>query len=84
MTQEERDQLAIEAFLTSKEGEDWQDFTEAVDRELAANPDAQTIEVPTAFLREAIADIKTNPLMFLHMKEAHDREQAAAGKAEGQ
>lgn len=83
MTNEERDQQAIEAFLNSPEGDAWQGFCEAVDRQLAANPEAEKIEVPTAFLREAIADIKTNPFAFLHLQEARDRAAAALDHGKG-
>lgn len=81
--EEEKFQQTMERFLVSREGDEWQGFCEAVDQQLAANPDAEKIEVPTAFLREAITEIKTNPLIFPHMKEAHDRAAAAIDQAEG-
>lgn len=82
MLNEEQQAELAERFLASREGDEWQGFIEATKKALEAAPDAETILVPTAFLREAIADIATNPLMFLHMKEAWDREAAALNLTE--
>lgn len=81
MLNEEQQSELLERFLASREGDEWQGFVEATKKALEA-PDAETVLVPAAFLREAIADIATNPLMFLHMKEAWNREAAALNLTE--
>ena len=82
MPNEEQQAELLERFLASREGDEWQGFIEATKRALADAPEAETVLVPTAFLREAIADIATNPLMFLHMKEAWNREADALNLTE--
>ena len=82
MLNEEQQAELPERFLASREGDEWQGFVEATKRVLADTPEAETVLVPAAFLREAIADIATNPLVFLHMKEAWNREAAALNPTE--
>jgi len=77
MPNEEQQAELLERFLASREGDEWQGFVEATKKALSDAPEAETVLVPAAFLREAIADIATNPLVFLHMKEAWNREAAA-------
>ncbi len=82
MLNEEQQAELLGRFLASREGDEWQGFVEATKKALEAAPDAETVLVPAAFLREAIADIATNPLVFLHMKEAWSREAAALNLTE--
>jgi hypothetical protein len=82
MLNEEQQAELLERFLVSREGDEWQGFVEATKKTLADAPEAETVLVPAAFLREAIVDIATNPLMFLHMKEAWNREAAALNLTE--
>lgn len=75
----EKFQQLTNEYLASKEGDEWQGFVEATNRALADNPAAESVTVPAAFLREAMADIATNPLMFQHMKDAWNRAADAVG-----
>jgi hypothetical protein len=79
MPTEEQDQELTERFLASREGDEWQGFVEATNKVLAENPEADNVTVPAAFLRAAIADIGTSPLMFQHMREAWNRAAAELG-----
>lgn len=56
MLNEEQQAELLERFLASREGDEWQGFVEATKKALEAAPDAETVLVPAAFLREAIAD----------------------------
>ncbi len=59
------------------EAAEWFAFTDAVESELEKS--SGTITVPADFLRRAIDQIKAEPLMFQHMREAHDRLRAGEG-----
>ncbi len=62
-TDEQRDALAL-AFQQTDEMEDWDDFVLQCKKILEADPEANTIAVPAAFLRRVILDIGATPLMF--------------------
>ena len=69
------DQLSelTERFLATEEADEWQGFVEGAQKALSDQPEASHVLVPAAFLRAAMADIATAPLIFLHMKAAHNR-----------
>jgi len=62
-------------FLSTEEAAEWFAFTDAVESELEKS--GGTITVPADFLRRAIDQIKAEPLIFQHLKEAHDKLRAA-------
>lgn len=64
-------------FLSTEEAAEWFAFTDAVEGELEKS--GGTLTVPADFLRRAIDQIKAEPLLFRHMKEAHDRLRAGEG-----
>ena len=51
-------------FQDTEEMLDWDDFVTRTKKVLATDPAAETVTVPAAFLRRAILDIGTSPLMF--------------------
>lgn len=63
-------------FLSTEEAAEWFAFTDAVETELEKS--GGTLTVPADFLRRAIDQIKAEPLLFQHMREAHDRLRAAS------
>jgi hypothetical protein len=71
-----------QAFLSTDEAAEWFAFTDAVEAGLETS--AGTITVPADFLRRAIAQLKAEPLLFQHMKEAHDRLRAARTGSAGE
>jgi hypothetical protein len=64
MTDEDRADELYGQFLATDEMQDWDEFVEQARKALEANPDAETVTVPAAFLRRVITEIGTTPHMF--------------------
>lgn len=71
-TEEQRSELT-DRFLASDEADEWQGFVEGAKQALSDQPEAGHVLVPAAFLRAAMADIATAPMIFSHMKAAWNR-----------
>jgi len=76
-TSGEEENAFWQKFLSTDEAAEWFAFTDAVERELENS--SGTITVPADFLRRAIDQIKAEPLIFQHMREAHDRLRGGEG-----
>lgn len=60
-------------FLETDEMQDWQDFVSITRKALKADPSAQKVSVPAAFLRRVLSEIATNPLMFGAYRDRHNQ-----------
>jgi hypothetical protein len=67
-------------FLATEEAEEWYAFIEAARAALEGAGD--TVTVPAAFLRRVIGQMGSTPLMFDHLRQAHDRIAAEMGLPE--
>jgi hypothetical protein len=68
-------------FLATEEAEEWYAFIEAA-RAALEGAGGDTVTVPAAFLRRAIGQMGAAPLMFDHLRQAHDRIAAEMGLPE--
>jgi hypothetical protein len=64
MTEDERRDELFAKFQETDEMQDWDAFVTEARKALAANPKAELVTVPAAFLRRTIEDIGGAPLMF--------------------
>ena len=64
MTEEERGDELYARFQETEEMQDWDEFVTETRKALEANPKAETVTVPAAFLRRTIEDIAMTPHMF--------------------
>lgn len=62
----------IEAFLATEEAEAWQEFGDAASEALEQGKGA-TVEVPVAFLRLVLPQIRSSPHIFDAMNQAWNR-----------
>ena len=64
MTPDERGDELQAKFLETDEMQDWDEFVTEGNKALEANPRAESVTVPAAFLRRVMGDIGAAPLMF--------------------
>lgn len=81
-TEEQLSELT-DRFLATDEADEWQGFVDGAKKSLSDQPEASHVIVPAAFLRAAMADIATNPMIFPHMKAAWNRVADELGIPEG-
>ena len=66
-------------FLATPEAQEWLDFCDKAEEAIATSMSLSSVFVPKAFLIQILTDIKTNPLMFLHLRAARERVAAELG-----
>jgi len=64
MADEDRVQELYIRFLGTDEMQDWEEFVEKAKKALKADPNAETVTVPAAFLRRVMLDVATTPHIF--------------------
>ena len=64
MTEDERRDELYAAFQETDEMQDWDEFVTQAQKALEADPEAEAVTVPAAFLRRVMSDIFGTPQMF--------------------
>lgn len=70
---QDREDPVLNAFMATEEFEEWQDFGDAAAK-IYENESLETVEVPTAWLRRVLPEIRTDPMIFRAMIEVWNRE----------
>jgi hypothetical protein len=70
---EDREDPVLTAFLATEECEEWQDFGDAAEK-IYENESLETIEVPTAWRRRVLPEIRNDPMIFRAMVDVWNRE----------
>ena len=63
----------LNAFMATEEFEEWQDFGDDADK-IWGDENLEKVEVPTAWLRRVLPEIRSSPLIFSAMVEVWNRE----------
>jgi len=70
---EDREDPVLEAFMATEEFEEWQDFGDAAAK-IYEDKNLKTVEVPTAWLRRVLPQMRGTPLIFHAMADVWNRE----------
>lgn len=70
---QDREDPVLNAFMATEEFEEWQDFGDDADK-IWQDENLEKVEVPTAWLRRVLPEIRANPMIFRAMVEVWDRE----------
>ena len=66
-------------FLDTPEAVEWLDFVDKAEEAIKTSMTLSSVFVPKAFLARILPDLKAAPLMFPHLREAHERVAAELG-----
>ena len=70
---EGREDPVLNAFIATEEFEEWQDFGDDAGK-IWEDENLEKVEVPTAWLRRVLPEIRSSPLIFSAMVEVWNRE----------
>jgi len=70
---EDREDPVLNAFMATEEFEEWQDFGDAAGK-IWDDEKLEKVEVPTAWLRRVLPEIRSSPLIFEAMADVWNRE----------
>jgi hypothetical protein len=70
---QDREDPVLNAFMATEEFEEWQDFGDDADK-IWEDENLDKVEVPTAWLRRVLPEIRSSPLIFSAMVEVWNRE----------
>jgi len=70
---EDREDPVLNAFMATEEFEEWQDFGDDAGK-IWEDENLEKVEVPTAWLRRVLPEIRSDPMIFRAMMEVWDRE----------